>query len=112
MLVAFNTIRMAIFTSREEIHIMRLVGGTNNYIRGPFIITGILYGIVSAIITMILFYPITLWIGPKMEEFFGGLNLFNYFISNFFQMFLLLLAVGIGLGAISSVVAVRKHLNV
>lgn len=112
MLVAFNTIRMAIFTSREEIHVMRLVGATNNYIRGPFVVTGILYGVVSAVITMVLFYPITAWLGPKAAGFFGGLNLFDYFIANFFQMFLLLLGVGIALGAISSAIAVRKHLNV
>jgi len=112
LLVAFNTIRMAIFTSREEIHIMRLVGAENNYIRGPFIIVGMLYGVVSAIITTIFFYPITFWLGPKAEGFFGGPNLFNYFIANFFQIFLLLLGVGIVLGALSSIIAIRKHLNI
>ncbi|MDP2676960.1 MAG: permease-like cell division protein FtsX [bacterium] len=112
VLVAFNTIRMAIFTSREEIHIMRLVGAENNYIRGPFVIVGVLYGIVSAVITMVFFYPLTLWLGPKAEGFFGGPNLFHYFIGNFFQIFLLLLAVGVALGAISSIIAVRKHLTI
>lgn len=112
VLVAFNTIRMAIFTAREEIHIMRLVGAENSFIRGPFLVVGILYGVVSAIITMILFYPLTLWLGPKAAGFFGGPNLFEYFVSNFFQMFLLLLAVGIALGSLSSFIAIRKHLTI
>lgn len=112
MLVTFNTIRMAIFTSREEIGIMRLVGATNGYIRGPFIVVGILYGIVASIITMVLFYPLTLWLGPKAEGFFGGPNLFNYFIGNFLEIFVLLLGLGVLLGAFSSFIAIRRHLNV
>lgn len=112
ILVTFNTIRMAIFTSKEEIGIMRLVGATNNYIRGPFIVAGMLYGFVAALITVILFYPLTMWLGPKAEGFFGGPNLFAYFIGNFFQFFFLLLGVGVLLGALSSFIAIRKHLNV
>lgn len=112
LLVAFNTIRMAIFTSREEITIMRLVGATNNYIRGPFIVVGILYGVLSAIITVVFFYPLTLWIGPKAAGFFGGPNLFEYFVTNFFQIFILLLGVGVLLGALSSFIAIRRYLNV
>ena len=102
VLVAFNTIRLAIYTARDEIQIMRLVGATNNYIRGPFMIEGILYGIISATVAMIIFYPLTLWLGPKAEQFFGGPNLFNYFMANFFQIFMLLLLVGVLLGSLSS----------
>lgn len=112
ILVVFNTIRMAIYMSREEIAVMRLVGAANNYIRGPFVVAGMLYGFASAIITTIAFYPLTLWLGPKADSFFGGPNLFNYYISNFFQIFIMLLGAGILLGAISSFIAVRRYLNV
>ena len=112
VLVAFNTIRLAIYTSKDEIHIMRLVGATNNYIRGPFMIEGILYGVISAAVAMTSFYPLTLWLGPKAEHFFGGPNLFEYYIANFFQLFALLLLVGILLGSLSSFIAIRRYLRV
>lgn len=112
MLVSFNTIRLAIYTSREEISIMRLVGASNNYIRGPFIVEGMLYGIFAAVITMFILYPLTFWLAPKAMSFFGPPNIFGYYLSNFFEIFALLLFTGILLGGISSVVAVRRHLKI
>ena len=112
VLVAFNTIRLAIYTSRDEIAVMRLVGASNRYIRGPFIIEGIMHGLVAAIFTMIIFYPLTYWLGPLAERFFGGPNLFAYYISNFFQLFAILLAAGVLLGSFSSYIATRRYLKV
>lgn len=112
VLVAFNTIRLAIYTSKDEITVMRLVGASSRYIRGPFIIEGIMHGIVAAVFTMFVFYPLTFWLGPLAERFFGGINLFSYYLSNFFQLFAILLSVGTGLGAISSFIAVRRYLRV
>ena len=51
VLVAFNTIRLAIYSNREAISIMRLVGASNNFIRGPYIVEGILYGILAGILS-------------------------------------------------------------
>lgn len=112
ILVAFNTIRLAIYTSKDEITVMRLVGASSRYIRGPFIVEGVLHGVVAALITMLIFYPLTLWLGPMAEKFFGGINLFVYYISNFFQLFLVLLLAGAGLGSISSWIAARRYLKV
>jgi cell division transport system permease protein len=112
ILVAFNTIRLAIYTSRDEITVMRLVGASSRYIRGPFIVEGVMHGFLAAVITMIIFYPLTLWLGSSAEKFFGGLNLFNYYISNFGQIFLILLLVGSSLGAFSSFIAARRYLKV
>lgn len=112
MLVVFNTIRLAIYTSRDEISVMRLVGASRRYVRGPFVVEGILYGVFSAIITMIVFYPMTLWLGPSAERFFGGPNLFQYYLSNFFEIFLILLVVGVLLGVVSSSVAIRRYLKI
>jgi cell division transport system permease protein len=111
ILITFNTIRLAIYTSREEIAVMQLVGASNAYIRGPFVVEGILYGIVSAIITLILFYPLTYWLGPITQNFFGSMNLFTYYISNFGQISLLIVGAGIALGAVSSYLAVKKYLK-
>ncbi len=112
VLVAFNTIRLAIYTSKDEISVMRLVGASSRYIRGPFVIGGIMYGVVAAIATMAIFYPLTLWLGPLAEKFFSGPDLFAYYVSNFFQIFALLIVVGVALGSLSSFIAVRRHLQV
>ncbi|MFC1756965.1 cell division protein FtsX [Patescibacteria group bacterium] len=110
-LVTFNTIRFAVRSNKEEIKIMRLVGASNKYIRAPFIVEGLLYGLISALVTMFMFYPLTLWLGPLSERFFGGINIFHYYLANFFQMFIILLVIGIGLGIISSWVATRRYLK-
>lgn len=112
IIVTFNTIRLAIYISREEIGVMRLVGASGRFVSGPFIVEGIMYGVISSIITMVLFYPLTIWLGPMTENFFSGVNLFKYYISNFGQIFLILLFVGVTLGAISSFIAVRRYLKV
>lgn len=112
ILVTFNTIRLAIYTARDEISVMRLVGAGNKFISGPFIIEGIMYGVISSIITITLFYPITIWLGPSTENFFGGFNIFEYYISNFFQIFFILLVTGVAISTISSLIAVRRYLKV
>lgn len=112
IIITFNTIRLAIYTAREEIAVMRLVGGNNAYIRGPFLIEGTMYGAISSIITIVLFYPVTLWLGQTTENFFGGINLFEYYLNNFWQLFAIILLSGIALGVVSSFLAVRKYLDV
>ena len=112
IIITFNTIRLAIYTSRDEIAVMRLVGAGNKYIQGPFVVEGIMYGLFSAAITLILFYPITLWLGDVTDNFFGGINLFEYYVSNFTQILLIITSSGVVLGTISSMLAVRKYLRV
>lgn len=112
IIITFNTVRLAIYTAREEISVMRLVGASSAYVRGPFVVEGIMYGIAAGILVMALYYPLTWWMGPFTERFFGAINIFDYYVSNFGQMFLLLMAAGIGLGALSSYMAVRRYLKV
>ena len=111
ILVTFNTIRLAIYTSKDEISIMRLVGASNSYIRGPFLVEGMIHGLFATIVTMVIFWPLAVWLGPKASRFFGGPNLFNYYLSNFVAIFLMLLAVGVVLGVISSLIATRRYLR-
>jgi cell division transport system permease protein len=111
-LVAFNTIRLAIYTSRDEIGIMRLVGASSWHVRGPFLIEGVIHGFFASFISTLLFWPITLWIGPKAHAFFSGVDLFSYYVSNFFQFFFVLFLVGIVLGVFSSLVATRRYLKI
>ncbi len=110
IIMTFNTIRLTIYFSREEINVMRLVGADNKYIRGPFMVEGVVYGIVATLITVVLFFGITFWFGKNMSDFLG-VNLFSYYMSNFFQIFFIILLSGVFLGSISSFLAIRKYLR-
>ena len=110
VVVTYNTIRLTIHYSREEIGVMRLVGASRAYIRGPFVVEGILYGFLGAFITFILFVPITYWLGKNMTDFLG-INLFDYFISHLFSLGFLFILGGVLLGAASSFFAIRKYLR-
>jgi cell division transport system permease protein len=110
IIITFNTIRLTIFISKEEIGVMRLVGASKMHVRGPFMIEGVIYGTVATLITLLLFWPISFWLGSKMTDFFG-INMYDYYLSNFFQIFAIILLSGILLGVISSFLAVRRYLN-
>jgi len=111
IMIVFNTIRLAIYTSKEEISVMQLVGASHSYIRGPFVIEGMMYGFTSALFAMVIFYPVTIWLGPFTEDFFGGTNVFDYYVDNFSQMFLILILAGVILGALSSFLAIKRYLK-
>lgn len=112
IVITFNTIRLAIYVSRDEIAVMRLVGASNTFVRGPFIVEGIMYGVVAAIIATALLYPVTLWLKGATESFYGGTDLFVYYIKNLNQILSVLLASGTALGVVSSFLAVRRYLKV
>ena len=112
IVITFNTIRLAIYIAREEIAIMRLVGANNTFVRMPFVVEGVMYGMVAAIVATAIFYPVTLWLRGATENFYGGIDLFRYYIANLNQIFLVLLGVGVALGAVSSFMAVRRYLKV
>lgn len=111
VLITFNTIRLAIYTTREEISVMRLVGASNTFIRGPFMLQGVMYGVVAGVLALLCMYPILLWIGPATESFFQ-FNLFTHFISNFAYLFTVLVGAGVVLGMVSSILAVARYLRV
>ncbi|MBL7045648.1 MAG: ABC transporter permease [Parcubacteria group bacterium] len=110
--ITFNTVRLAIYTAKDEISVMKLVGASNTYIRNPFVVEGVLYGIAAAIITLVLFYPVTLSLGSATEGFFSDINIFEYYLGNFGQIFVIIMGTGILLGAVSSYLAVRRYLKI
>lgn len=112
VLVAFNTVRLAIYTSREEINIMKLVGATNWYIRGPFMIEGFLHGAIAAVFTAAAFVPIVWFASSKLALFLPGVNLRTYFTENFFEFSLILFVIGVVLGTGSSLLAIRRYLKI
>lgn len=110
VLITFNTIRLAIYTSREEITVMRLVGASNTFIRGPFMLQGVLYGLIAGIVALAIMYPILYWLGPGTETFFG-FNIFHFFISDFVYVFSVIVGSGVALGLVSSGMAVSRYLR-
>ena len=112
IIIAYNTVRLAIYNSRDEISVMQLVGASSWFIRGPFLIEGFIHGIIATIFTIVIMYPSLWWAGSKTEAIFGGLNIFDYFISNILQISLMIFALGLALGVFSAQLAIRKYLRV
>lgn len=115
ILIIFNTIRMTIFNRRDELQIMRLLGATTFYIRGPFVVETIIYGIVSAVLSLTLVNTVfAVSASAFAASNFGLLDI--QFASNYFrQYFWIILAsqlgIGILIGAASSVIATRRYLK-
>ncbi len=111
-LVAFNTIRLAIYSNRDEIGIMRLVGGSNMFIKGPYLVTGIMYGFFGALVAIILMAPIANIINPYLVRLVPEVQLETYFYAHIFPLFGYMMLFGAGLGIISSWIATRRYLRV
>lgn len=115
MLIIFNTIRMAIFNRRDELTIMRLLGASNWYIRGPFVVESVLYGIISAILSVTLVSLLFTVSASAFDASSLGLldiNFANeYFAQHFWLILTLQLAIGILIGAASSIIATRRYLK-
>ena len=111
-LVAFNTVRLAIYSNREEITVMKLVGASNRYVRGPYIVEGVLHGLVASLLALSVIVPGIGFIGPKLSGFLPEINLVQYLGNNFFALLIFQTIGGVSLGVFSSWVAIRKYLKV
>lgn len=115
VLIIFNTIQMAIFNRRDELTIMRLLGASTWYIRGPFVVESIIYGIISALVSVLIIHSMFIAAHSTLEATSLGLLDINYssqyFSSHFWLLLLLQLLVGILIGAVSSTVATRRYLK-
>lgn len=111
LLIIFNTIRMAIFTRREEIDIMKLVGATKWFIRGPFIVEGSLYGAFGATIAIIALIPLERAVSSFLIERLNAAATLNYFNGHILLVIACIYAGGIAIGAISSWLAISRHLK-
>lgn len=115
VLIIFNTIRMAIFNRRDELTIMRLLGASTWYIRGPFVVETIFYGIVSAIVSVILCSVVfSVQSNAFNASTLGLLDIqyaSDYFARYFWLILAIALALGILIGAVSSIIATRRYLK-
>jgi cell division transport system permease protein len=113
VLIIFNTIRMAIFTRGEEIRIMKLIGATPSYIRGPFVVEACLYGLIAGIVANTTVYAAIYSLGSKVSTQAEFSETYSYFIRPNVHIILLAGAIvsGILVGIFSSILAMRKHLK-
>ena len=112
LLIIFNTIRMAIFTRREEVEIMKLVGATKWFVRGPFIVEGAMYGVLGATIAVIALIPVGRAGAQFLSEKLNAGVAVSYFSGNFGLIILAIYGLGILIGALSSWLAISRHLKV
>lgn len=112
VLVVYNTIRLTIFARSEEIEIMKLVGATDWYIRGPFIVDGIAYGIAATIISSLLLFVTFQITMPVVKNYLGGFDMGDGYLGISFGLVVFLqFVIGVFLGAVCSILAVKKHLK-
>lgn len=115
VLIIFNTIQMAIFNRRDELTIMRLLGASTGFIRGPFVVEAIMYGVISALVSVLLIHSLFVASASALQATSLGLLDINYastyFNGHFWQLLTLQLVLGILIGAASSTVATRRYLK-
>ena len=110
-LIIFNTIRMAIFTRRDEIEIMKLVGATKWFIRGPFLFEATLYGTVGAIIATALAYMLLLGGGPQLRDYIDVQATTTFFTSYPILIIGAEILIGMCIGIFSSLLAMSQYLK-
>ncbi len=112
ILVVFNTVKLAIENSKEEISTMKIVGAGDWFVRGPFIIQGIIYGVIAFIICILLSGLSAYFLSGKISVLLPGFDMFSYFLTNLWIFVLIQLGFGIGVGVISSFIVVKKYLDI
>jgi len=113
IMVMFNTIRLTIYNRREEIEIMRLVGATNSYIRGPFLVEGVMYAILATVITSTVLLVAAFFFSAGVENFLAlstaGENLI---LGLLLRVLLIDLIISLVLGVFASAIAIRRYLRI
>ncbi|MBR3673565.1 MAG: permease-like cell division protein FtsX [Clostridia bacterium] len=122
IIIIGNTIKLTVHARRKEISIMKYVGATNNFIRAPFVVEGIIIGLISSLISLLALAGLYVWIknniiGNGLENWLNGLGVSSGLkLLDFSQMFtqitLIFLAMGIGIGVFGSIRSMRKYLKV
>jgi cell division transport system permease protein len=114
ILVIYNSVRVAIYTHRTEIAVMRLVGASNSFITMPFLMSALIYTLIGVAAIMLIFFPFLSLLQPYLETFFVGYDsdIFNYFYMNAWQIFGLQFLGAATINILASLLAVRKYSQV
>ncbi len=111
LVIAYNTVRLSIYSQRMEIKVMHLVGAKNNFIKWPFLVQGALCGLFASLICFFVFYLLVYLIGENIAAIAEGFNIRLIYSENMLSIVLIQFGVGIGLGLLSSYFAVKKYLK-
>ncbi|MCX6716941.1 MAG: permease-like cell division protein FtsX [Candidatus Taylorbacteria bacterium] len=112
IIITLNTMRLIIYSAKDEISVMKLVGASNMHVRGPFVVSGVMCGVTSAVLTALIMYPATYYFGKILKIISSDFSLNAYYLTHIGEIFIILLVVGVVLGAVSSYISVRRYLNV
>ena len=113
ILIIFSTIRMAIFSRREEIYMMKLVGADKGFIRGPFLVEAEICGIIAGIIAGTVSYFGFKFLSPKLAGYGIDVSQINAILESnkLILVFLVFIAAGVVIGRVSARLAVSKYLH-
>ena len=113
VLIIFSTIRMAIFSRREEIYMMKLVGADKSFIRGPFLVEAEISGMIAGTIAATISYFGFRFLSPKLENYGINVDQINAVLESnkLILVFLVFIAIGIVIGRLSAHLAVSKYLK-
>ncbi len=111
VLVSFNSIRLAIYSFREEINVMKLVGAPKWFIRGPFVMMGFAAVLFASLVVMITLWIGILWLSPRLASFIPEINSLEFFKQNIFKMFVFQVVTGFVIMTFSTYLAMRKYLK-
>lgn len=112
MLIIFNTIRMAIFNRREEIHMMKLIGADRSFIRGPFLIEAMMYGVIAAVIATGIGMFLVITIAPTLSANDIYIEATLTLLQNYIGFVALaMIAIGSVIGVVSSLFATHRYLK-
>lgn len=114
LLVVYNAIRVTIYTHRQEIEIMRLVGASNFFIYMPYIISSLIYAVFSILIIIATFFPLLTLLQPYLEVFFTGysVNVLSYYLDNFLIIFGSQFLVVLIINIFASLIAVNRYVKI
>lgn len=112
VMITFNTIRITIYSHKQEFEIMRLVGASNLYVEMPYVFEGIFYGISASIVSVIALFGTVKFMSSFANKIVPGYNLVSYYLDHLLLIFSSLIVLGIILGIISSFIAIRRYLKI
>jgi cell division transport system permease protein len=112
ILIIYNAIRLSIYSKRQEIEIMRLVGASNAFIRLPYLFEGVFYGTIASVISMIMLFLTVRSISPYALAVAPTTDVVSFYFDSFWKIFFSLFFGGVFVGLASSWISMRKYLRI
>ncbi len=112
ILVVFNTVRLSIYSMKDELETMKLVGAPNWFAWGPFVWQGVIHGAIGFVVANIIFLPLLVWLSPQLNFILPSFQAWPYYQAHWLIVSLIQLGTGVGLGVTSMFLATRYYLKI